>query len=66
MLSDFGEDQNRDYFVGVLSLRYWFLREWYVSGGFRYQWQEYELEADDADNESFFMSIGYSGAGRRF
>jgi Omp85 superfamily domain len=55
-----GQD-DRDYAVGEMSIRWAMTRTWNVSAHYYYTWQKYELEADSNDNNSFYLGIGYQG-----
>ena len=40
-------------------------KDWFVGGGYRYSWQEYEVNSGDADNHTFFVTGGFRGLGWR-
>ena len=52
---------DRDYARMDLALQ-WFIRPtWYLSGGYSYLWQDREQNPEDADNNQFFLAVGYKG-----
>jgi len=60
-LGDAPDPNQRDYARADLGLRYKFTQTWYMTGGYRYVWQERSSADGDADNHSFIVGIGYSG-----
>jgi hypothetical protein len=63
-LGDAPSASERDYARAELNARYRFTETWYVTGGYRYLWQERSNADGDADNHSFMVGIGYSGRPR--
>jgi hypothetical protein len=60
-----GASNNRDYARADLTLRYMFSPSWFVDGGYSYIWQEREDAIDAADNNRFFLGVGFKGLDRQ-
>jgi hypothetical protein len=55
---EFGD---RDYAAADVGLRWLWTPTWYVSGGYRYRWQDREVDPSDADNHILFLGVGFQG-----
>jgi hypothetical protein len=53
--------ENRDYARGDLSLTWNATRNWYVTGSYSYIWEDRERAISDADNNRFYVGVGYRG-----
>ena len=52
---------DRDYARGDLTLKWMMTQEWYLSGGYSYIWEDRDRSGLDADNNQFFVGVGYRG-----
>lgn len=64
-LGDAVDADDRDFARADVKVDYWLAREWYLTGGFRYIWQDREQDIQDADNSSFLLGFGYRGGGQQ-
>jgi len=61
--ADTGND--RDYARLDLELKWYMSPTWYLGGGYAYIWQDRSGDPTDADNNKFFIYVGYHGLARR-
>jgi len=52
---------DRKYLRAEFELQWLMTRTWFLGGGYNYTWQEYALETDSANDNTFFVRIGYKG-----
>jgi hypothetical protein len=64
-LTDAGGSNNRDYARLDLELRWSLTQTWYLGGGYAYIWQDRAADPTDADNNKFFIYMGYQGLSRK-
>ena len=57
---------NRDRARVEFALERMFSREWAVTGGYKYAWQDLGTLVDSADNHTFFFGVAYRGLDPRF
>jgi hypothetical protein len=63
-ISDLGFSDDRDYARVDLSLRWFLTPTWYIGGGYAYIWEDRQQAPDSADNNKFFINIGYRALSR--
>jgi len=64
-LSTGGQGSDRDYARADLSLRWMMAPTWYLQWGYSYVWQDQESATGSAENNKFFISVGYRGLERQ-
>jgi hypothetical protein len=60
-----GASNNRDYARADVALRWMFSSTWFVNGGYSYIWQDREDAIDSADNNRFFIGVGFKALDRQ-
>lgn len=51
---------DRRYLQIALSLRWHWLEDWAIGGGYRYRRQKYDAESDSADSNAVFLGVSYA------
>jgi hypothetical protein len=64
-LSDVDQSGDSDYANAEIALSWSVTRTWYVFGGYRYIWEEYDQVQQSAHNNAVFAGVGYRGLGRQ-
>jgi hypothetical protein len=63
-LSTGSQGDDRDYARADIALRWMMAPTWYLQGGYSYIWEDREGAAGAANNNRFFVSVGYQGLDR--
>lgn len=64
-IADFSGTNGRDYARLDLDLRWAMTQTWYVGGGYSYIWQDRSSDPTDANNNKFFVYVGYQALSRK-
>jgi hypothetical protein len=59
------QQRDRDRAIAELILTRQFTPTWYVSGGYRYVWQDLSGAGGEADNNGVYVTVGYRGLNSR-
>ena len=54
-------NDNRSYAQTLLEGKWLITRNWFVQGGYQYQWQKYQSDSESAANNRIYIRIGYQG-----
>jgi hypothetical protein len=54
-------NDNRSYAQTLLEGKWLITRNWFVQGGYQYQWQKYQSDPESAANNRIYIRIGYQG-----